>query len=190
MSRIYDGCEQRGVHPIIPLKETPGVKAGNHLPLSCEHGGWTFGGSDAKRGAAKYRCPYGECSPASVWIKADRLHALVPRESARWKRLYRRRVSVEREFGRLKHEWGLLPLRVRGVERVRLHVDLTILSGWPWRSPRPEPFPWLLSSYPGAQYPQVEAENSVAVAAPSARSKRSNGPNQRPAWLSTALWVP
>ncbi len=35
---------------------------------------------------------------------------------------------VEREFGRLKHEWALLPLRVRGLERVRLHADLTILA--------------------------------------------------------------
>ena len=28
----------------------------------------------------------------------------------------------------MKHEWALLALRVRGVERVRLHTDLTILS--------------------------------------------------------------
>ena len=41
---------------------------------------------------------------------------------------YRRRASVEREFGRLKHEWALLPLRVRGIERVKLHADLTILA--------------------------------------------------------------
>jgi Protein of unknown function (Hypoth_ymh) len=34
---------------------------------------------------------------------------------------------VEREFGRLKHEWALLPLRVRGLDRVRLHADLTTL---------------------------------------------------------------
>ena len=33
-----------------------------------------------------------------------------------------------REFGRLKNEWALLPLRVRGIERVRLHADLTILA--------------------------------------------------------------
>ncbi|HEV2771969.1 MAG TPA: hypothetical protein VGV57_03965 [Thermoleophilaceae bacterium] len=30
--------------------------------------------------------------------------------------------------GRLKNEWALLPLRVRGIERVRLHADLTILG--------------------------------------------------------------
>ena len=37
-----------------------------------------------------------------------------------------------REFGRLKHEWALLPLRVRGIERVRLHADLTILAKLAW----------------------------------------------------------
>jgi hypothetical protein len=36
--------------------------------------------------------------------------------------------SVERLFGRLKNEWALLPLRVRGIERVKLHADLTILA--------------------------------------------------------------
>jgi hypothetical protein len=28
----------------------------------------------------------------------------------------------------VKHEWALTPLRVRGLERVRLHADLTILT--------------------------------------------------------------
>jgi hypothetical protein len=37
-------------------------------------------------------------------------------------------VAGEREFGRLKNEWALLPLRVRGIERVRLHADLEILA--------------------------------------------------------------
>jgi transposase len=46
----------------------------------------------------------------------------------RWKGLYRGRASVERAFGRLENEWGLSPLRVRRIERVRLHADLTILS--------------------------------------------------------------
>jgi len=42
--------------------------------------------------------------------------------------LYKRRTSVEREFGRLKHEYGLAFLRVRGIERVRLHADLVMLG--------------------------------------------------------------
>jgi hypothetical protein len=40
----------------------------------------------------------------------------------------RGRAAVEREFGRLKNEYGLTPLRVRGIERVALHADLTMLA--------------------------------------------------------------
>lgn len=36
------------------------------------------------------------------------------------------RSAVEREFGRLKHHYGLAMLRVRGIERVRLHTDLIL----------------------------------------------------------------
>ncbi|HEV3230147.1 MAG TPA: transposase, partial [Solirubrobacteraceae bacterium] len=61
-------------------------------------------------------------------MKADRLNPLIPRTTERSRKLYRSRGAVEREFGRLKHEWALLPLRVRGLERVQLHADLTILA--------------------------------------------------------------
>jgi hypothetical protein len=57
-----------------------------------------------------------------------RLSRFLPRESERWKTLYKGRGAVEREFGRLKHDWAMLPLRVRGLARVRLHVNLTILA--------------------------------------------------------------
>ncbi|MBV8065493.1 MAG: transposase [Actinobacteria bacterium] len=52
----------------------------------------------------------------------------LPRNSDEWRRLYRGRSAVEREFGRLKHHYGLAVLRVRGIERVRLHADLVILG--------------------------------------------------------------
>jgi DDE family transposase len=52
----------------------------------------------------------------------------IPHGSDEWKRLYRGRSAVEREFGRLKHDDALAMLRVRGIERVRLHADLTILG--------------------------------------------------------------
>jgi hypothetical protein len=87
------------------------VKAGEANPPTCEHGEWRFAGSDAKRGAGKWRCPTGECTPASRWVPASRLHPLIPRETPRWRKLYKGRASVEREFGRLKNEWALLPLR-------------------------------------------------------------------------------
>jgi hypothetical protein len=124
----YDDCEARDVRPIIPLGQTYAVKHGQHNPPCCEHGEWRFAGADYGRKATKWRCPSGECKPASTWVKADRLHQLIPRETPRFTALYRRRASVEREFGRLKHQWALAPLRVRGLDRVRLHADLTILA--------------------------------------------------------------
>jgi len=127
-NRVYDTCSERGILPVIPLRRTLDVVKGKDKPPCCEHGEWRFAGADRKRGAAKWRCPTRECKPASVWIKADRLHPLVPRETLRWKGLYRGRASVERAFGRLKNEWSLAPLRVRRIERVQLHADLTILS--------------------------------------------------------------
>ena len=125
---IHDGCMERDVAPVTALRKTGRVKAGENKPPTCEHGEWTFAGADYKRKASKWRCPTGECKPASRWVKADRLHPLIPRESERSRKLYRSRGAVEREFGRLKHEWALLPLRVRGLDRVRLHADLTILA--------------------------------------------------------------
>jgi hypothetical protein len=128
VERVYSECAERDCLPVIPLRNTQAVARGDHKPPVCEHGEWRFAGSDAKRGAAKWRCPTGECRPASRWVKADRLHPLVPRETLRWRGLYRGRAAVEREFGRLKHDWALLPLRVRGIDRVRLHADLTALA--------------------------------------------------------------
>ena len=125
---IHDGCMDRGVAPVTSLKESSRTERGEHKPPTCEHGVWKFSGADFKRRATKWRCPAGVCTPASVWVKADRLHPLIPRESKRSRALYSSRGSVEREFGRLKHQWSLLPLRVRGLDRVRLHADLTILA--------------------------------------------------------------
>jgi hypothetical protein len=57
-----------------------------------------------------------------------RMFPRIARGTDQFKSLYRRRVAVEREFARLKHEHGLASFRVRGLERVQLHADLTILS--------------------------------------------------------------
>lgn len=128
IQRIHTECMERDCLPLIPLKQTPDVKRGDHRPPTCSHGTWTFAGADRKRGASKWRCPTGECAPASTWVAASRLHPLIPRETKRWKAAYRKRAAVEREFGRLKNQWGLKPLRVRGLDRVRLHADLTTLT--------------------------------------------------------------
>lgn len=127
VSPVYDALAARDVRPVIPLRMTGRVVRGEHRPPTCGHGEWTFAGADAKRNATKWRCPTAECQPRSVWVKADRLHPLIPRGTDRYKALYRERTAVERFFGRAKHGHALAALRVRGLDRVRLHVDLTML---------------------------------------------------------------
>jgi hypothetical protein len=138
---VHEACEARGIAPIIPLKQTAFVKRGDHLAPTCEHGTWTFAGADFKRKASKWRCPTGECQPKSLWRKASRMHPLIPHGTTRWRSLYRGRASVEREFGRLKNEYGLAPLRVRGLERVALHADLVMLARLSQALVRPRPVP-------------------------------------------------
>jgi hypothetical protein len=52
----------------------------------------------------------------------------IARHTERFRKLYAGRSAVEREFGRLKNDYGLGPLRVRGADRVSLHADLTIMA--------------------------------------------------------------
>ena len=66
-------------------------------------------------------------SSRSAGTQGERV-SRIPRDSDEWRRLYRRRSAVEREFGFLKHHLGLAALRVRGIERVRLHADLIMLA--------------------------------------------------------------
>lgn len=65
-NRIYAECMERECLPLIPLRKTPDVKRGAHRPPACQHGVWDFAGADRKRGASKWRCPTGECKPAST----------------------------------------------------------------------------------------------------------------------------
>lgn len=51
-----------------------------------------------------------------------------PAHGERFRTFYKNRVAVEREFGRLKNDYGLSPLRVRGLKRVQLHADLVMLA--------------------------------------------------------------
>lgn len=57
-----------------------------------------------------------------------RFNPRVQRHTERFRTLYRGRAAIEREFGRLKHDYGFAPLRVRGIARVQLHADLVMLA--------------------------------------------------------------
>jgi DDE family transposase len=91
-ARVHDECEQRGVHPVIPIR------------IHHERIGWNT------------------TEPIS------RHNPHISRYSEPFHALYKKRGAVEREFGRLKNDYGLAPLRVRGSERVRLHADLVMLA--------------------------------------------------------------
>ena len=77
---------------------------------------------------------YAECNERNVAAviplrkKQPERAVRIDRASNEWRSLYRRRSAVEREFGNLKPNFGLALLRVRGIERVRLHADLCILA--------------------------------------------------------------
>jgi hypothetical protein len=116
------------------------VRRGDHKPPCCEHGEWRFARFDAKRGASKWRCPTGDCKPASRSVKADRLQPLLPRETPRWRKLYKGRAAVEREFGRLKHEWSLLPLRALALSASSFTPTSPSLRSSPARAQGREPF--------------------------------------------------
>ena len=93
--------------------------------LVCAGGGF-FAGADVRRRATKWRCPAGACRPGSRWLRAARIHPLLPRALARFGLLLRARTSVERAFGRLKHSGRLLRFLVRRQERVAQHVELSL----------------------------------------------------------------
>lgn len=104
------------------------MKRGVHRPPECPHGTCTFAGADAKPNRSKCALPTGKVSARVYVDQGGPPASSCPREVKRWKSLYRGRAAVEREVVRLKSEWSLLPLRVRGSSGVRVHADLTILA--------------------------------------------------------------
>jgi hypothetical protein len=77
---LYDELEARDCRPIIPPKLTPDVKREPDTAPGCEHRSRTLAGPDFKRHAAKWRCPTGECGPASSRsARRSRYGAAAPR---------------------------------------------------------------------------------------------------------------
>jgi hypothetical protein len=102
----------------------PAVVRGDHTGPYCEHGDWTFAGAHYTRKAPKWRCPTGDCKPASVWVKADRLHPPIP-QAARSAQLYKSRGAIE-QSSRDSSTNGPCCRSASARDRVALHADLTI----------------------------------------------------------------
>ncbi len=128
---VYAEIASWNAKPVIPLQKQS-KRFDEHRVPTCVHGRWVFSGADTHRNASKYRCPTGQCKPWSTWISADRLHPLIPRSSARFGHLYGRRTVLEGLNGNLKTYYKLENHFVRRLHRVRLHVDLTMISRLLW----------------------------------------------------------
>jgi IS5 family transposase len=133
--------------PIIPIREREGAQ----LEGICNAKGtptcgcgleMVYWGRDGKY--LKYRCPavlgkakckdLSPCSPSAYGyvlklpIAEDvRRHPPVPRETKKWKRLYKLRTSVERVNSRLKDFLGLRRITVRGIAKVTVRSVLSLL---------------------------------------------------------------
>ena len=90
----------------------------------------------------------------------------VPRETKRWRELYRGRAAMEGEFGRLKHEYGLPPLRVRWVERVA-QMRCMLLKG---------PNALVVFGSPSASKTRTRDRRLAVLAASACASVRHYGP--------------
>ena len=144
--------KERGALPIIPFnprseKEPPGITNTLGTPLCPEGFPMTYWGRDGDY--LKYRCPQeatqrfccllhhqgtSRCSLSSYGLvvklnmKEDpRRYVPVPRETKKWKRLYKRRTAVERVNSRLKENLLLDELRVRGLPKVKVRIGLNLL---------------------------------------------------------------
>jgi transposase, IS5 family len=105
-----------------------------------------FWGYDKKQKRLKYRCPQAcgkegctwidKCSESSyglvvkIPLKEDyRRYCQVPRHTKNWKKIYNKRVSVERIFSRMKKDGDgkLVNHRIRGLGKMTLN---SLLSVW------------------------------------------------------------
>ena len=153
MDRAYDAvgiCRvleaEHGCHPIIPQRlcgtsREPALD-GKGRPR-CVHGPWIWKGTDYTHRRTKWVCPYENdprvhegpgCGRAGrgrrcwlSWRRDPRRHKLVPEGSGKFDKLYAKRVSVEREFSLLKQCFMLDTHRVRGLDRVAVHVNLCLV---------------------------------------------------------------
>jgi transposase, IS5 family len=126
-------------HPIIPLRDLkPHGILDKHGKPCCEGGAWQWLGSDYRRLRSKWACPMtcdnpkdcaGLDGPKKCYLNAKedwRKHSLIPRDTPKFIALYNKRTATEREFSRLKSEYMIGNLRVQGLRRVALHVELAI----------------------------------------------------------------
>ena len=138
----------RKIIPVIHIRKPPG-KQELHRDIYTARGSPTCQGgkemdyirTDSDSGHHLFRCPEGKCPLKSkrgvhycsdeVWENpADepRIVGVLPRASPLWKKLYKKRWSIERLFGSLKRSRNLEQHCFRGMRKVLLHSTLSMLT--------------------------------------------------------------
>jgi len=158
MDMAYDGngiyqeiLKTYHAQAVIPLnnrraKEPPEGFDFDGTPICSMEYRMVYWGYDAKTGCNKFRCPHVmgkvECPQGSAWcsnssygmvvkthIADDPRRFCAPHRGSRnWQLIYDKRTAVERCFSRLKGNLGMNNLRLRGIEKVRLHQVLACVA--------------------------------------------------------------
>ena len=142
------------VAPIIALNPRSGVNMNSLLSLNLAEDGsyrcsagfkMVYRGRDNKRSRLKFRCPAAmgrceclfrsTCSKSSygrvIYLKPDddyRLIGPIPRGTTLWEKKYDARTSVERAYSEEKGSQKLADPRVRGLNKVKIHVYLSLCA--------------------------------------------------------------
>jgi transposase len=146
--------DEEHVTPLIALNPRSGVNMESLLSAKIARDGsfhcsegfqMVYCGRDKKRSRLKFRCPaaMGRCECALryscsksaygriVYLKPDddyRLIGLIPRGTAKWKKMYAERTSVERAYSEEKGQHQLANPRVRGLGKIKIHVYMSLCA--------------------------------------------------------------
>ncbi len=138
-----------GITPVLHLRKPQ--KGTLHDGIYTEDGSPTCMGqvameymrTDPDTGHHLFKCPSEGCPlktngikgmrycDSEVWENpADNLRVIgvLHRASRKWKRLYKRRMSIERVFRSLKHSRALEGHMVRGMKKITLHATMSLLT--------------------------------------------------------------
>jgi len=142
----YKAIYDIGSIPIIKMRETPHKQDGRYsldeagIP-HCQAGLPLLLVAHDKKKGMKYVCPHKagkikcvllhKCTVSVVWIRPFweyRKFCSIPRDSDEWTEIYSKRSAVERVFSKLKEHRRLNSHCHRGLEKVRLHCLMSVLS--------------------------------------------------------------
>ena len=150
-SANHNWLDARGVSAVIHIRQTSqdpaklhdGVYTIGGVPTCMGGVPMEYAGTDAETGHHLYICQEGGCHlkgsnkggvvycDSEVWEDPSsnlRLFGRIRRDSAEWKRYYKRRQAIERVFKSLKESRRLERHCVRGLRRITLHAAMSVLS--------------------------------------------------------------